>query len=254
MTPLRTSTRAPRRLALGLVAAALLPAAMGAAQPGPRDLPFAPGESFTYRGSTRLGRIGTGTMTIAGTEVVRGRDTWLLRFDFRGRVGPAGVEDHTRSWLDPRALASLRYTKQERSPIGSRSQDVQMYPDTRRWEGAGGGAGAMPTDAPLDELSFIYFLRTLPLKDGDVYHLDRHYEAGRNPVVIRVIGRGPIQVPAGRFQTIEVEMRVKDSRYRGEGIIQLHFTDDERRVPVRIESQVPVAGRMVLSLQAQSGT
>ncbi|HEX2204331.1 MAG TPA: DUF3108 domain-containing protein [Longimicrobium sp.] len=251
MTTIRNTTR---RLALAFATAALLPAVGGAAQPSPPELPFAPGESFTYRGSTRLGRIGTGTMTIEGTEAVRGRDTWVLRFDFRGRVGPAGVEDHTRSWLDPRALASMRFTKRERSPIGSRTQDVQMFPDTRRWRGAdGGGEGAMPTDAPLDELSFIYYLRTLPLKNGDVYRLDRHYEAGRNPVVVRVIGRGPIQVPAGRYQTIEVEMRVKDARYRGEGVIQFHFTDDARRIPVRIESQVPVAGRMVLSLQGQGG-
>ena len=27
----------------------------------------------------------------------------LLRFDFRGRVGPAGIEDRSRSWFDPAA-------------------------------------------------------------------------------------------------------------------------------------------------------
>jgi hypothetical protein len=253
------TTRKPRpfparRLALplaGVLAAAMLAGAGGAVQ-GPRALPFGPGEECTYRGSNFLGRIGTGTMGVDGPERLDGRSTFVLRFDFSGRVGPARVEDHTRSWFDPAALASFRYTRRERSPLGSREQDVAMDPVRRRWASPDGGGGAMPTATPLDELSFIYFIRTLPLRDGDAYSFDRHYEQGRNPVRVRVIGRGELRVPAGRFRAVEVEMRVKDpTRYgRGEGVVQLHFSDDARRLPLRIESNVPRAGRLVLSLEA----
>lgn len=112
----------------------------------------------------------------------------------------------------------------------------------------------MTTSAPLDELSFIYFVRTLPLEAGASYSLSRHYDPARNPVTVRVVGRGAVTVPAGRFETIEVEMRVRDPiRYRGEGVIQLHLTDDRRRVPVRIESAIPRVGRMVLSLESGTG-
>ena len=249
-------TRKPvgRRRSRALACAAMAAAALAVpawmlAQRSEAALPFAPGEQCVYRGSSRLGRIGTGTMGVDGPERVDGRDLYLLRFDFRGRVGPAGVEDRTRSWFDPATRASFRYTKHERSPISSANQDVRMDPGARRWASGDGRGGAMPTDAPLDELSFIYYIRTLPLRAGDVYSLSRHYDSGRNPVVIRVIGRAPIRVPAGEFRTVEVEMRVKDARYRGEGIVQFHFTDDARKVPVRIESSVPGAGRMVLSLQ-----
>ncbi|HEX8690972.1 MAG TPA: DUF3108 domain-containing protein [Longimicrobium sp.] len=243
----------PAGLAFALAAAALLAAGGARAQEGGRELPFGPGEQCVYRGSTRLGRIGTGTMAVEGGEAVNGRRTYLLRFDFSGRFGPARVEDRTRSWFDPAELASYRYTKSERSPLASRSQDVRMDPGARRWQAAGGQGGAMPTAAPLDELSFIYFIRTLRLAAGDAYTLDRHYEAGRNPVVVRVVGRGQTRVPAGTFQTVEVEMRVKDpAHYRGDGVVRLHFTDDGRRVPVRIESSMPVGGRMVLSLESGS--
>ena len=112
----------------------------------------------------------------------------------------------------------------------------------------------MSTDAPLDELSFIYFVRTLRLADGDSYSLARHYDAARNPVRVRVVGRGVTQVPAGRFQTVRVEMRVRDPvRYQGEGVIHIHLTDDARRLLVRMESSIPRAGRMVLSLESGSG-
>ena len=237
-------------LAIGAGLALAVPAGGGAQARG--ELPFAPGESCVYRGTSALGKIGMGTMGVDAGEAVDGRPTYLLRFDFRGRVGPLGISDRTRSWFSPGALASYRFTKRERSPITSRDEDVRMDLESMRWEAARGG-GAMSTDAPLDELSFMYFVRTLRLADGDSYTLARHYDPRRNPVTVRVIGRGRIQVPAGSFRAIEVEMRVLDPvRYRGEGVIQLHLTDDARRIPVRIESAIPRAGRMVLSLE--SGT
>ncbi|HVH12824.1 MAG TPA: DUF3108 domain-containing protein, partial [Longimicrobium sp.] len=186
--------------------------------------------------SSRLGRIGTGTMAVEGPVQEGGRRTYLLRFDFRGRVGPASITGESRSWWDPSAAASVRFTKRERSPVSSATQDVRMDADARRWAGEDGRGGAMSTAAPLDELSFIYYLRTLRLADGDTHSFTRHYEPGRNPVTVRVLRRGTTRVPAGEFRTVQVEMRVKDpGRYGGEGVITLHFTDDDRRLPVRIE-------------------
>ncbi len=247
----RHRTSGLRRAALAL-GAALMWTTGAAAQGG---LPFGPGEQCVYRGSNRLGRMGTGTLAVEGPVQEGGRRTWLLRFDFSGRVGPAAIRDPSRTWRDPAASSSVRYTRRERSPVGSVTQDVRMDADARRWTDGGGRGGPMSTAAPLDELSFIYFLRTLPLDPGDAYRLTRHYQPGRNPVTVRVVGRGALRVPAGDFRTVEVEMRVQDpERYGGEGIIRLHFTDDARRIPVRIESSVPMGGRMVLSLQGGSGS
>ena len=238
MRPLRWNTFAV--LVLALVAEGL----------DGQALPFAPGEQCVYRGSSRLGRIGTGTM---GVDRATPDEGYVLRFDFRGRVGIFGIEDRTRSWFDPEELASTRFTRRERSPISSRTEDVRMDAAARTWQ-AGGSGGAMSTGSPLDELSFLYFVRTLPLEDGATYSLSRHYDPSRNPVTFRVVGRGTVTVPAGTFRTIEVEMRVKDPiRYHGEGVIQLHLTDDRRRSLVRMESSIPRAGRMVLSLESGTG-
>jgi hypothetical protein len=148
-------------LAAALAAAALAPAALAGQASATRPLPFAPGEACVYRASGPLGRIGSGTMSVADAGTTAGRRTWLLRFDFRGRMGPMTAEDHTRSWFDPRALASVRYSKRERSPLTSTDQDVTMDLTAGRWREPDGRSGPLASEAPLDELSFLYYLRTL---------------------------------------------------------------------------------------------
>lgn len=111
----------------------------------------------------------------------------------------------------------------------------------------------MPSRLPLDELSFLYYIRTLPLKAGATYRMDRHFDASRNPVEIRVVGREWVRVPAGEFATIVVEMKVpQDGHVSGNGVIRLYLTDDAWRVPVRIESSVRVLGRVVFQLESSN--
>jgi hypothetical protein len=97
----------------------------------------------------------------------------------------------------------------------------------------------------------MYFIRTLPLAPDSTYRLDRHFEAERNPATVRVVGRGSVATPAGEFRTTLLELHVKDPRrYRGEGVIRINLSDDERRLPVRIESTMPIVGHAVLTLES----
>src|SRR5687768_3110807 len=165
--------------AAALLAGALLGApGVGRAQ-APR--PFGAGEHLTYVVRvSKLGTVGTGSMWVEGPVDVRGTDAVLLRFHFRTRVGFVTVANETDSWLDPVRMASLRFQKRERHPLSQHEERVELYPAERRWEGLEGG-GESITDVPLDELSFIYFLRTLDLRDDTTYTFDRHFDAARNP-------------------------------------------------------------------------
>ena len=238
--------------ALGLASplvAQVLPALIA---PRGATRPFYIGERLEYHVRVSgVGMSGHGAMWVDGPEVVRGVETYVLHFGFKAHVGPVRVSDATQSWLDPIRMASLRFVKKERHPFSSSDEDVALYPDEKRWSAADGDGGASTSDAPLDELSFIYFLRTVPLADGAEYRFDRHFDASRNPTVVRVVRREILTTRAGTFATVLVEMRVKDpARYHGEGVIRIHFTDDERRLPVRIESAIPRAGTAVMTLDA----
>ncbi|MGI9076051.1 MAG: DUF3108 domain-containing protein, partial [Gemmatimonadaceae bacterium] len=134
-------------------------------------------------------------------------------------------------------------------PLSSQDEAVEMFPEEKKWSDAKGQRGTSPGDSPLDELSFMYFIRTLPLAPGAVHTFDRHFDAARNPVTIRMIRREMIPTPMGEIRAFLVEMRVRDPRhYKGEGLIRIHLTDDACRLPARIESTMPVVGTAILEI------
>lgn len=231
---------------------ALLLAAVLAGEARSQELPFAPGERFTYQARVaKLGRIGTATMWVDGPVDVRGQSTYHLRFEIDSKVGFVRVLNVSESWLDALRMTSVRFHKRERHPLSKREESVEVFPDEQRWQSAEGGAGRTMSDQPLDELSFIYFLRTVALPEGGSSRYDRHFEAARNPTLVSVQGRETLTTPAGTFETVIVEMRVRDGRYGDKGgAVRVNFSDDARRLPVRIESAVPMAGRAVLTLES----
>lgn len=240
-------TRTAFAIALGLESG------IAASSRAQTPLPFDVGERLHYRVSIgKLGSVGEGDMTVTGPANVRGTETLVLTSQIRARIGFITTTERAESWIDPTRMAALRYAKRTQRAL-SRDDDqfVELFPENQRWEDKRGRVGESPTTEPLDELSFIYFLRTLPLNSDTVNRVVRHYDRDRNPIGVQVIGRDTLRTPAGTFPTIIVEMRVKDPRrYGGEGVIRLHLSDDAFRYPVRIESTVPVFGSTVLTLQS----
>jgi len=254
MQNVRTSAGAGRRARriAGIVmsaVASVAPLTLGA-QTAP-DLPFGIGERLSYQVTVGNSRVGKGSMSVQGPEDVRGTATYVLKSEMRVRIGFVKASDRAESWLDPVRMAALRYRKRERRAFTGSDEQVELYPGEQRWQSGSGAAGESPTNMPLDELSFIYFIRTLSLTPDSLLSVVRHYDRDRNPVEVRLVGRDTIQTTAGTFSTIIVEMRVKDQgRFHGSGKIRLYLSDDLCRIPVRIETSVPVIGTTVLTLES----
>lgn len=212
-------------------------------------LPFAVGEKLTYQVTIANGnKVGTAAMWVEGPVELRGAHVLLLRFDSRIRFLLVPGVSRSTSWFDTVRGSSLRFIKHEQNPLTRDDDSVEIYPDEKRWTSAGGEAGPSLSPSPLDELSFIYFIRTLPMTTGATYSFDRHFDPARNPVKVSVVRREVIPTPMGELHVLRVEMRVRDPRhYKGEGLIKIHLTDDACRLPVRIESKMPVIGTAVLT-------
>ena len=216
--------------------------------------PFAVGERLDYRVRVSVfGTIGRGVLSVSARDTVRGIPAWVLRFDVDASVGPLHCADHSASWLDPARMATMRYTRDEQMPSVHLRDSVEVFPLERRWTRAAGDSGVTPSDDPLDELSFIYLLRTLPLTSDSMLVLRRHYDVERSPTRIQVLGRETVKTDAGTFNTIIVEMRMRDPRrFRGEGVIRFNLSDDSLRIPVRIVSPMRDMGMTELLLRSRT--
>jgi hypothetical protein len=103
---------------------------------------------------------------------------------------------------------------------------------------------------PLDEVAFLYYIRTIPLEVGRTYTFSRYYKDSGNPVTLKVLRREVLRdAGGGPVPVIVVQPIIRTSGLFGQGgEAEVYFTDDERRLLVRMTSKVPVIGRLGLTL------
>lgn len=214
-------------------------------------VPFGPGERLEYQVKLGAFTVGESWMRVHGIERVRGHRTYHVSMGIRGGIPMARVDNLLESWIDVESLSSRRFVQDQDEVRTKRFRQFEFYPEERRYERADiDEAGELPTDQPLDEIAFVYYVRTLPLEVGETYELDRYFQEDGNPVVVKVLRRDEIEVPAGTFRTIVVQPVIQTRGLFGEGgEAEIHFSDDSRRLLVQLRSRVPVMGSLSLHLR-----
>ena len=231
--------------------------------PSATPVPFGPGEYLEYQVKLGMFGVGSGHMSVLTVDSVRGNPAYHVRMGIDGGFTFVKVRDQFDSWMDLRSLISRRFIKDQNEAGYVRYQHFEFFPEERRFErGDNDETGELPTSLPLDDISFVYFVRTLPLEVGKEYTFHRYFKDDGNPVVIKVLRRDRVKVPAGEFNTIVVQPIIQSSGLWSEGgEAEIHFSDDENRFVVYMKSDVPhFPGSLTLHLreieagQALSGT
>jgi len=220
----------------------------------PARTPFGPGERMEYQVKLGLATVGQGHMEVVGIDTIRGRPAYHVTMAIRGGLRfVARVDNSLESWMDIETLASHRFIQDQDELRTKRYRQFDFFHDTRRFVRADGEeSGRMITNLPLDDISFVYYARTLPLEVGQVYTLNQYFRPDRNPVVLQVLRRDQVRVPAGTFNTIVVRPIIRTRGLFSEGgEAEIHFTDDSRRLMVYMQSRVP---GMNLSLHLREHT
>ena len=199
---------------------------------------------------------GTGVMEITGREVVDGHDTYHAVLRIEGGLGPLRIDDRFESWVDAASwndrpnLFSRKFVQDQRELGNRRQRTYEMSPERKKYRRVDTDETlALSTNRPLDDVSVVYFARGLPLKVGETHTIDRYFKADANPIVLRVVRRETVTVPAGTFQTIVVRPTIKTSGLFGEGgEAELFFSDDAQHTLVQMRSKVPLIGSLSLHL------
>jgi hypothetical protein len=159
------------------------------------------------------------------------------------------MSDSLQSWFTVRDLTSLRFYQDNNENGDRRVNHYEIHPDLGIYVQNQRDTNAT-TAQPLDDASFFYFARTLPLEVGRTYTLPRYFKPDRNPVTLQVLGRDTVNVPYGRFAAVAVRPTFKSRGLFGEGgQATVWLSDDEFRIPVAIRTRLSI-GSLTMNLRA----
>lgn len=230
---------------------------------------FPVGEEAVYRVDVALGPVGTprpvgeARLRVEARDTVDGRPAYRTSLELEARIPLIYRMDNRQvSWIVPDPFRTLRYEERLREGDHRRhrryrlDQEEGTYTrfdrDDGGWRAVEGWTGVPMPPRALDEVAFLYLVRALPLEPGRTYRLTRHFEEDGNPVILEVLRRETVRVPAGRFETVVVRPVIRTSGLfsRG-GRAEVFVTDDRRRLVVEIRSRMKV-GRVHFRLESYS--
>jgi Protein of unknown function (DUF3108) len=222
-------------LVASAAAAAPAPAQIAPASANPRQWV---GERLRYDAKFGILNIGSAELVVAGLDTIQGDSALHIRFVVDGGGFIYQLHNEWDSWIALDDFTSRRFVQDHHEGGRHYHNEYDIFPDSGFYRQAGVDS-VLPTSAlPLDDAAFFYFVRTVPLEPGQRHEFDRYFKPDRNPVVLEVVGRDTVDVPAGRFDCLVVRPIIKGGgifKEKADG--RLWISNDERRLVVQIKSR-----------------
>ena len=209
------------------------------------------GERLEYEVKFGPIKVGRASMEVMGMEEVRGRRAWHTRFQVTGGTLFFRVNDVLESWIDIETFSSLRFRQQLSEGSRDRLYDYEIFPERSTFIEK--GKPERPSVShPLDDGSFLYFIRTVPLELGATYEFSRYFMPDRNPVRLDVLGRDTVDVPAGRFDALVIRPVIKAKGvFSEDGHAQVWISNDADHMVLQMTSHLKIGS---ISLHLRSRT
>lgn len=232
---------------MNLILAALV--AVSLLAPHPVDRAFAEGETLDYSLTWLRITGGSARITIGPDPL----DATRYRITSVAKSNPSfarifKVRDEIETIVDRSDFSTLRYAKRL-DEKGDRIEEVTTIADgvatrTRK------KVKKVQVPRPIfDPISVIQHFRRFDLTPGRTFDLTLISDGKIYHVVARVVRREVVRTPAGRFSTVLVEPRMTSGGVEREEKLFIWYSDDARRLPVRIRTQIPV-GSITASLRS----
>ena len=204
-------------------------------------VPFGQGERLEYDVKFGAIRVGNAHMEVVGLDNLRSRPAWHIAFWVQGGNFLYRVNDVYESWIDAETLSSLRFVQELEEGGKEVTRRFEIYPERAVFVQTSKKPlqDEKSVNQPLDDGSFLYFIRTIPLEVGQTYDFDRYFRPDRNPVRIRVLRKERIRVPAGTFDAIVVQPVIKTKGIFSEnGHAEVWLSDDDKHIMLQLKSKL----------------
>lgn len=207
--------------------------------PAPPTVPFGVGERLEYGGKFTLLNVGTAELVVEAIDTVRGVPSWRFAFNSEVSVPLYKQQSELTSWTGVGDWISRRFSKEITENGKARHEVFRIYPDSGFFR-RNDNAEVKPTaDRPLDDIAFMYWVRTIPLEVGRTYRFNNYFRAELNPVIVRVEKRDMKELPDGTRVPAFLLRPIVDEdggMFSKKSKAKLWITDDARRIPLEIES------------------
>jgi len=214
-------------------------------------LVFSPGERLVYSAKYEFLNIGRMVLEVKDTITYEGRKCYRITstlasnprlnflFSLNDTVETIMTQDSLLPLWSGEKIHEGKYAVRTRIAFDQKQQ-VAVYDDTLT-------ISTLPDTREL--LSFWYYLRTLPLAEGNPLKINVHKSRKNYAIECPVTKGERIRTGIGDFNTILVSPQTKDKGIFGtKGGMEIWYAEDSIRYPVQIKTTMKY-GKIVFKLQ-----
>lgn len=201
---------------------------------------FNVGEYLKFK--VRYGHISAGTavMEVLDTVNYEGLKSFKLRSIAHSNAFVSAfykVRDTIISIVDYDGIFSHSFNKKLRE--GKYKKEQTTYFDQRKHLAITDIDTIRTYSFVQDAFSALYYARTFTLEPGVNLEIDNHTDRRNYPLEVKVLGRGSVEVPAGKFDCIIVEPVMRaEGIFQAKGRIKIWLTNDRYKMPVKMKTEV----------------
>jgi hypothetical protein len=218
---------------------------------------FGTGERLVFDVNFGFVTAGEAVLSVTRIDTIAGRRCFRVEFTVNSLPSFSWifrVEDHYLTFVDEQTIAPWKFEQHIRE--GNFRKDFVAEFDQRRKVAKAEGKEHPTPQYVHDILSAFYYVRTIDFSGkqaGDMITMSNFYSDTTYDLAVKVLGRQELEIGAGTFHTIVVEPMVREGGlFKSEGRIVIWLTDDERKMPVRVNTKV-IIGSIDTELRSYSG-
>jgi len=216
----------------------------------PPAVPFPVGERLTFNAKYGIFSVGNATMEVMGIDTVRSAETVHIRFRISGGALWYHLDQTIESWVGRYDFRSRRFSSIQDERGKHRESRYEIFPDSGFYREEGRDTTFATVLEPLDDASFLYWIRTVPLEVGKKYEYARYFRPDRNPVIIEVVKRERVSVAGKKWRAIVVSPKIPQGRgiFAEKSETHIWLSDDPQRLVLAIQSNFSF-GQVTLKLK-----